>query len=176
MGKDPFQAIAERLHAIRQWMLDNNKSEGNIEIEAKLGLIVNTEFQGRVGPFTPGAGAVEILAAQMNKNMKFVSGVEKKDFEACHRVLEVGGGSAEKSHRKDYKCCDGQRRQVDQATGEVVAEHKTRTLESQFHLPACPYDFRITVSIERGMTKEEEAALAKVAGEWESCRSKHRTS
>ena len=56
MGQDPFQVIAARLHEIRRYMIEHNKKDGNIEIEVKLGYIINKDYDGRTGPFRPGAG------------------------------------------------------------------------------------------------------------------------
>lgn len=172
MGQDPFQVIAARLHEIRRYMIEHNKKDGNIEIEVKLGYIINKDYDGRTGPFRPGAGAIEILAADMAKR-RFVSGTTKKDFETFKSVQEQSGSSVQRSNNKDYKFSDGRRVQVDEA-GNQLRERKTRELESQFHLPACPYDLRMTVSIEKEIGAEE--AVGEISDDWESCRHKHRTS
>lgn len=175
MGKDPYQTIATRLHAIRQYMIDQNKKDGNIEIEAKFGYIVDKHYDGRMGPFLPGAGAVEILAADM-QNKKFVSGTTKKDFETFRTVQEKNGSKVETSDTKAYSWGEGRRIQVE-SNGNVIRERKTRVLESQFHLPACPYDCRITVSIEEGISEKEAGTVTDdLKDDWESCRHKHRTS
>lgn len=172
MGQDPFQVIAARLHEIRRYMIEHNKKDGNIEIEVKLGYIINKDYNGRTGPFRPGAGAIEILAANMAK-LKFVSGTTKKDFKTFKKVQECNGSSMQRSDSKDYKLGDGRRVQIDEA-GNQHRECKTRELETQFHLPSCPYDLRMTVSIEKEIAAEE--LVDGVPDDWESCRHKHRTS
>jgi hypothetical protein len=41
-----------------------------IEIEARLGLIVSKQTEGRNMPFTPGAGALEVMASEVRRQYK----------------------------------------------------------------------------------------------------------
>ena len=143
-----------------------------VEIEAKLGLIVDNQTNGRTGPFTPGAGAIAILPAQM-QGKRFVSGVSKRDFEAYQAVQEtMPGRQLTRSKTYAHTFRDGKRVQTD-ASGSVIMEQKTRELEFQIHLPACPYDCRITVSIERPLEAAEKSVMSEG---WESRRTKDRCS
>jgi hypothetical protein len=114
-------------------------------------------------------------------NKRFVSGVSKKHFQEYEHFFADAvkkGGSADKSVKRTYTYGDGRRIEVNES-GEVVNEVKTRVLEFQLHLAACPYDLRVSVSI--------EAPVAGAAGGgagvgrapedgWESRRVKERTS
>mmetsp|Transcript_33805 Transcript_33805/g.69815 ORF Transcript_33805/g.69815 Transcript_33805/m.69815 type:complete len:681 (-) Transcript_33805:485-2527(-) len=174
MGADPCQTLMNRLHQIRQHFTKNRESwEGsNVEIEAKLGIIVSQETGGRMGPFTPGAGAVELLPNMM-AGKKFVSGVAKADFAAYTAVQEDTrfAATAHKQVTQSYTYAGDQRIQTDE-DGRAVAETKRRELEFQIHLPACPYDCRVTVSIESPM----DEPCSGVEEGWKSKRTKHRTS
>lgn len=143
-----------------------------VEIEAKLGLIVDNQTDGRAGPFTPGAGAIPILPAQM-QGKRFVSGVSKKDFEAYQAVQEkLPAKQLARSKTYAHTFRDGKRVQTD-SNGSVIMEQKTRELEFQIHLPSCPYDCRITASIERPLEAAETPVMSQG---WESRRTKDRSS
>eukprot|EP00960_Hanusia_phi_P072890 767895-Hanusia_phi.AAC.10 len=193
MGTDPLQTLFNRLKEIRDdfhkrvsvcsanhasleclILLGGQGDMGgcNVEIEAKLGLIVSSDTGGRTGPFTPGAGAIEMLPGVM-KGKKFVSGVSRRDFESFRKLQDVPALAekiAKKTHAYTYN--DDQRIQTDEE-GNVILEMKTRELEFQIHLPACPYDCRITVSIEKPLEQKESLA---VKDGWHSHRVKDRTS
>jgi len=177
MGADPFQTLAARLHQIRDTFHAKLQELGEgcvVEIEAKLGLIVDGQTDGRTGPFLPGAGAIEILPAAM-KGKKFVSGVSKKDFDAYSAVQEkLPNRQKIKSLTHAYSFPNRTRVQTDNAVPpRIIMEQKTKELEFQVHLPSCPYDCRITVSIERPLEASEQQ---EVGLDWESHRIKDRSS
>ena len=180
MGIDPFQALAQKLHQIRDEFhvkLQQLSPGCAVEIEAKLGLIVSPQTGGRVGPFTPGAGAIVLLPQEMrDKHLSFRSGVAKKDFEAYQAVQEATltrpGSSKVPALTHAYTFANERRVQTD-AAGSVIMEHKTRELEFNVHLPACAYDCRVTVSIERPL---EACERQEVGADWESKRAKDRCS
>ncbi|EKX46661.1 hypothetical protein GUITHDRAFT_107444 [Guillardia theta CCMP2712] len=173
MGADPVQTLFNRLKDIRDdFYKRGDMGACNVEIEAKLGLIVSSETGGRTGAFTPGAGAIEMLPGVM-KGKKFVSGVSRKDFESFKRLQEVPSLAekvAKKTHAYTYN--DDQRIQTDEE-GNVILEMKTRELEFQIHLPSCPYDCRITVSIEKPLEQSEKVVVKEG---WHSHRVKDRAS
>lgn len=158
--------------------MSTRPSGSAVEIEARLGLLVSNDTGGRVGPFTPGAGAIELLPHDMG-NKRFVSGVSKKHFqEYDHFFAESvkNGGRAIKSVKRTYTYGDGRRVEVTEA-GEVVNETKTRELEFQLHLPACPYDLRVSVSIETPVDASSAPGGRRGPEDgWRSCRVKERTS
>jgi hypothetical protein len=92
MGLDPFQALAQKLHQIRDEFhikLQQLSPGCAVEIEAKLGLLVSAQTDGRMGPFTPGAGAIVLVPQTLkDKHLRFKSGVSQKDFEAYRAVQE----------------------------------------------------------------------------------------
>ena len=169
------QTMAARLHQIRDTMAARMKELGPdcvVEIEAKLGLIVDKQSEGRTGPFTPGAGAIEILPGAMT-GKRFVSGVTKKDFEIYQRVQEAHP-SCQKSRALThaYTFENDTRVQTD-AEGKVILEQKTRELEFQIHLPSQAYDCRITVSLERALLPSE---APQIGSDWRQRRLKDRCS
>jgi len=170
-----LQTLGNRLHQIRDEFhgkLQQLSPGSVVEIEAKLGLIVDNQTDGRYGPFTPGAGAIELLPVAM-QGKRFVSGVSKDDFAAYQAVQEkMPARQLHRSKTYAHTFPGGKRVQTD-AHGNVVMEQKTKELEFQIHLPSCPYDCRITVSIERPLEAAEKPALT--AG-WESRRTKDRYS
>lgn len=174
MGGDPFSTLYHRLKQIRAHFRSKwGAYEGsNIEIEAKLGIIVSSETGGRLGPFTPGAGAIELLPNQMT-GKKFVSGVSQGDFSAYMAVQEDPrhAATATKKTTNSYTYGESKRIQTDEE-GRATAETKKKELEFQIHLPSCPYDCRVTVSIESPM----DIMDATVEDGWLSRRTKHRTS
>jgi len=177
MGTDPFQALAQKLHQIRDDFhvkLQELEPGCVVEIEAKLGLIVNSQTDGRMGPFTPGAGAIVVLPQAMkDRHCRFVSGVSKKDFEAYQAVQEsIPTCQKVKSLTHAYTFANEKRVQTDDL-GKVIMEQKTRELEFQIHLPSCPYDCRVTVSIERPLQAHEQP---EVGLDWHSHRVKDRYS
>jgi hypothetical protein len=175
MGLEPFQILAKRLHEIRDYFhakLQSLSPSSNVEIEAKLGLIVDTQTDGRTGPFTPGAGAIEILPDAM-KGKRFVSGVTKRDFESYQTVqqkLPACQHAKMVTHAYTYP---NERRVQTDADKKVIMEQKTRELEFQIHLPSCPYDCRITASVERPLDASEQP---QVTDDWLSHRLKKRDS
>ena len=113
-------------------------------------------------------------------NKRFVSGVSKKHFHEYEHFFAdsiKAGGSAVKSVKRTYTYGDGRRIEVNDS-GEVVNEVKTRELEFQLHLPACPYDLRVSVSIEAPIEGAAGGGGGRQAPDpgWESCRVKERTS
>ncbi len=176
MGGDPFQTLACRLHQIREEILKEFQLGPGcvVEIEAKLGLIVNSQTEGRMGPFTSGAGAIEVLPADMcAKHYRFVSGVSKRDFETYHAVQKaLPSCDCSKSLTNAYTFKDHKRIQTD-AHGRVIMEQKTKEREFQVHLPSCAYDCRITVSIERTL---EPCEAPEMGQDWASHRIKDRSS
>lgn len=180
MGLDPFQALAQKLHQIRDEFhikLQQLSPGCAVEIEAKLGLLVSAQTDGRMGPFTPGAGAIVLVPQTLkDKHLRFKSGVSQKDFEAYRAVQEEAlkrpGSSKVPALTHAYTFGNEKRVQTDSA-GNVIMEHKTRELEFNVHLPSCPYDCRVTVSIERPL---EEIERQEVGQEWESKRAKDRCS
>lgn len=180
MGLDPFQALAQKLHQIRDEFHTKllQLSPGcAVEIEAKLGLLVSVQTDGRMGPFTPGAGAIVLVPQSLkDKHLRFKSGVSMKDFESYRAVQEEAlkrpGSSKVTIITNAYTFGNERRMQTDHA-GMVIMEHKTRELEFNVHLPSCPYDCRVTVSIERPL---EPIERQEVGQDWESKRAKDRCS
>lgn len=105
---------------------------------------------------------------------KFVSGVAKADFAAYMAVQQDQrfAATAQKTVTKSYTYAEGKRIQQDEDSGKTTVETKRKELEFQIHLPACPYDCRVTVSIE----SPQEVKDATVEEGWLSRRTKDRTS
>ena len=142
MGQDPFQVLAKRLHEIRD-LLKGSPEAGsistNVEIEARLGLIVawddgDKQSLRRTGPFLPGAGAIELLQDQMNQR-KFLSGVRKKEFE-LYRTIEEGRAGNKKnlvSHAYTYPNSDHTRSRVQVRSRSQAPQARWRSLAT--HAP-----------------------------------------
>ncbi|CAM9778248.1 unnamed protein product, partial [Phaeothamnion confervicola] len=122
----------------------------SVEIEARLGLVLEAGRPVRAYPQVPGSGAVTITREDMReRRFEFRTGVSAPSYDDITTRLAVAGGRAERSEERVYSY-EGDTRCIVRS-GRLRREKKEKipNLERTFALPGAPYDLRITVSTEK---------------------------
>lgn len=120
---------------------------GNVEIEARLGRIVNKITTKRIGFEVRHPIAFESLPNEC----RFVSGVEKSDFSTIKHMLFP---EATPTTVQDRVIVCRNVRKIEQ-DGGVRYEKKVKILSMDIHLPDMLYDVRVSVSREAIIDQKE---------------------
>jgi hypothetical protein len=154
----PDGAITNFLQSMRD-TIENRGTGANIEVELRFGKITSNASQQRFAPRVPGDACIVLYEDDIRKEgAKFIPGVRQPDFEAFkHKVMKLTTQTdafAKQEEQQRVSTFPGSRRvieEVDLNTETTMAPYlqvKERLGSINMFLPHCPYDIRVSISLE----------------------------
>eukprot|EP00639_Heterosigma_akashiwo_P030220 CAMPEP_0194662312 /NCGR_PEP_ID=MMETSP0295-20121207/119_1 /TAXON_ID=39354 /ORGANISM="Heterosigma akashiwo, Strain CCMP2393" /LENGTH=250 /DNA_ID=CAMNT_0039543495 /DNA_START=80 /DNA_END=829 /DNA_ORIENTATION=- len=171
---DPLKAIENFCEQVQQKLSEYPpEQKDKIEVEARLGLIINDGM--RATPRILQKGTTVLYGEMMRTaNYRFVSGVDPSTFYKMVPKISKSfrlKGQPANLQETVFNMSNGIRVKWDSRHKRGLSEQKTRIAECNFLLPSCPFDFRITVSME-----QPGEMVASPPSDWQQKRIKNRTS